>query len=154
MKRKLAPLTDGHCLKSGLPRTTALFTALLLCFFMTSAGCGEVGDAEEALPIDETSQASRPADPLPEGLRRALAQARLGEELEERYELVPEALESTALAQVLSSDKVTASDGFGNDLFGYSVSISGTTALVGSPYDDDRGSSSGSAYIFYRSGRR
>ena len=44
--------------------------------------------------------------------------------------------------QIVASD-VAASDGFGN-----SVSISGDYAIVGTPYDDDGGSASGSAYIF------
>ena len=48
--------------------------------------------------------------------------------------------------------KLTAPDGMDEDLFGYSVSISGDYAIVGSHYDDDNGSESGSAYIFYRSG--
>ena len=46
--------------------------------------------------------------------------------------------------------KLLASDGTSSDYFGYSVSISsdGTTAIVGARYDDDNGSSSGSAYIY------
>ena len=48
--------------------------------------------------------------------------------------------------QIVASD-VAASDGFGN-----SVSISGDYAIVGTPYDDDGGSASGSAYIFKRDG--
>jgi len=48
--------------------------------------------------------------------------------------------------------KLTASDGMDEDMFGYSVSISGDYALVGAYYDDDNGSESGSAYIFHRSG--
>ncbi|MEA5510515.1 PEP-CTERM sorting domain-containing protein [Crocosphaera sp. UHCC 0190] len=44
--------------------------------------------------------------------------------------------------------KLTAPDGAGSDFFGSSVSLSGNTALVGSSYDDDNGSSSGSAYLF------
>jgi len=44
--------------------------------------------------------------------------------------------------------KLTASDGATNDNFGYSVAISGNYAIVGARYDDDNGSSSGSAYIF------
>jgi hypothetical protein len=46
--------------------------------------------------------------------------------------------------------KLLASDGASSDYFGYSVSISsdGTTAIVGARYDDDNGSSSGSAYIY------
>jgi len=44
--------------------------------------------------------------------------------------------------------KLTASDAAGDDEFGFSVAISDTTALVGAPYDDDGGSSTGSAYLF------
>jgi len=44
--------------------------------------------------------------------------------------------------------KLTASDGAPWDEFSYSVSLSGDTALVGAPYDDDRGTDSGSAYLF------
>ena len=43
--------------------------------------------------------------------------------------------------------KVTAFDGAEQDFFGYSVSVSGTAAIVGAPYDDDLGDSSGSAYV-------
>jgi len=48
------------------------------------------------------------------------------------------------------SAELTASDGAAEDQFGYSVSISGGYAIVGAPYDDDNGTDSGSAYIFYR----
>ncbi len=46
--------------------------------------------------------------------------------------------------------KLTASDAASNDFFSLSVSISadGGTVVVGSPLDDDAGSSSGSAYVF------
>ncbi|MFC2035441.1 hypothetical protein ACFLUJ_04870 [Chloroflexota bacterium] len=46
--------------------------------------------------------------------------------------------------------KLTASDGAARDGFGYSVSISGNTLVVGSFNDDDNGLSSGSAYVFIR----
>ena len=48
--------------------------------------------------------------------------------------------------------KLTASDKADGDHFGYSVAVGGGTALVGARYDDDLGSSSGSAYVFVRSG--
>lgn len=48
--------------------------------------------------------------------------------------------------------KLTASDGAAGDEFGYFVSISGDYAVVGAYGDDDNGSASGSAYVFYRSG--
>ncbi len=47
-------------------------------------------------------------------------------------------------------DKLTASDGAIGDAFG-SVSISGDYAIVGARSDDDKGTQSGSAYIFERS---
>jgi len=44
--------------------------------------------------------------------------------------------------------KLLASDGAAGDGFGYSVAVSGNLAVIGSPFDDDRGSESGSAYVF------
>jgi len=48
--------------------------------------------------------------------------------------------------------KLSASDGAAGDNFGNSVSISGDTAIVGARGNDDAGGSSGSAYVFVRSG--
>jgi hypothetical protein len=44
--------------------------------------------------------------------------------------------------------KLLASDGAAGDWFGFSVSISGDTAVIGAALDDDNGSDSGSAYVF------
>ncbi len=44
--------------------------------------------------------------------------------------------------------RLTASDAAAFDDFGDSVAISGNTALVGAAFDDDAGTSSGSAYLF------
>ncbi len=44
--------------------------------------------------------------------------------------------------------KLLASDGAPDDFFGYSVSVSGDTAVVGAYDDDDHGDGSGSAYVF------
>ena len=46
--------------------------------------------------------------------------------------------------------KLLASDAATRDLFGYSVAVSGDTALVGAVGDDDKGGNSGSAYVFQR----
>ena len=46
--------------------------------------------------------------------------------------------------------KLTAGDGAANDYFGNSVSIDGDTMVVGAYADDDKGSKSGSAYVFTR----
>ena len=48
--------------------------------------------------------------------------------------------------------KLLASDGTAGDEFGYSVSLSGDTALIGAQYDDDNGQNSGSVYVFDRTG--
>jgi len=48
--------------------------------------------------------------------------------------------------------KLIATDGASNDEFGYSVALSGDTALIGAEGDDDNGSFTGSAYIFVHSG--
>ena len=48
--------------------------------------------------------------------------------------------------------KLTADDGAAGDLFGVSVSTSGDTAVIGAHEDDDDGTSSGSAYVFTRTG--
>jgi len=46
--------------------------------------------------------------------------------------------------------KLTASDGESSDLLGYSVAISGDTAIVGAHGSDDRGAWTGAAYVFER----
>ncbi len=43
-----------------------------------------------------------------------------------------------------------ASDGARDDLFGYSVAVSGDTVAVGARFDNDNGRDSGSAYVFER----
>ncbi len=47
--------------------------------------------------------------------------------------------------------KLTAADGAAFDRFGISVAVSGDTAVIGAPLDDDAGDASGSAYVFTRS---
>ncbi len=48
--------------------------------------------------------------------------------------------------------KLLASDGAAEDQFAQAVSVSGETAVIGSPYDDDFGRWSGSAYVFQKNG--
>jgi len=54
----------------------------------------------------------------------------------------------------LEEEKLTASDGASVDYFGVSVSISGYAIVIGAYYDDDKGSSSGSAYVFRHNANR
>ena len=46
--------------------------------------------------------------------------------------------------------KITAPDGAADDLFGFSMALSGDTLAIGAFWDDDQGHESGSAYIFER----
>ena len=48
--------------------------------------------------------------------------------------------------------KILASDAEADDNFGNSVAISGDTVIVGAPFEDTGGTSTGAAYIFTRSG--
>lgn len=48
----------------------------------------------------------------------------------------------------VEQSKLLASDGAHDDNFGYDVSISGNTIIIGAGGNDDNGSNSGSAYIF------
>jgi hypothetical protein len=52
----------------------------------------------------------------------------------------------------VEQQKLTASDGDAEDRFGHYVSISGDLAIVGADYDEEKGTNSGSAYIFKRDG--
>ena len=58
---------------------------------------------------------------------------------------------SSASAQtpvLLELQKLLASDGAAGDTLGFSVGVSGDVAVVGAPFDDDAGGSSGSAYVY------
>jgi hypothetical protein len=48
--------------------------------------------------------------------------------------------------------KLVADDASQGDRFGHDVALDGDTAIIGAPYDDDSGSTSGSAYLFTRTG--
>jgi len=48
--------------------------------------------------------------------------------------------------------QLAPADAAANDEFGTSVAVSGDTAVVGAPHNDDQGNESGSAYVFARSG--
>ena len=48
----------------------------------------------------------------------------------------------------VQTDKLLADDGQPGDYFGYSVALSGSTALIGAYLNDDNGSNAGAAYVF------
>ncbi|MEZ4315097.1 MAG: FG-GAP repeat protein [Polyangiaceae bacterium] len=48
--------------------------------------------------------------------------------------------------------KLVASNGAAEDWFGLSVDVSGSTAVVGAPLDDELGNAAGAAYVFDRAG--
>ncbi len=51
-------------------------------------------------------------------------------------------------ASWVQEQKLLASDGATDDLFGLSVAVSGDVAVAGARFDDDNGGNSGSAYVF------
>jgi uncharacterized repeat protein (TIGR01451 family) len=53
-------------------------------------------------------------------------------------------------ASLIEIEKLIPSDGADRDEFGCAVSISGDTIVVGANLDDDKGTDSGSAYVFSR----
>jgi hypothetical protein len=72
--------------------------------------------------------------------------------------LLPVSVVMTALAMPARADHFQAqevsmlipADGAAEDAFGRAVAIDGSTAVVGAPFDDDRGLNSGSVYLFQR----
>src|SRR4051794_30671794 len=60
---------------------------------------------------------------------------------------------AAALSQLPSAQqaKLLASDGTDFDTLGSSVALSGDTAVVGAPRNDERGTDAGAAYVFARS---
>jgi len=60
-------------------------------------------------------------------------------------------LVSTLAAPLLTSEtQLTASDAAANDQFGWSVSVSGDTVVIGALGEDSAGDASGSAYVYVR----
>jgi len=53
---------------------------------------------------------------------------------------------------IVEMDKLTASGGAAEDVFGLSVAVSGDTIVIGASRDDDNGLESGSVYVFTRTG--
>lgn len=60
---------------------------------------------------------------------------------------------AAAARSLINDQKLTASDGTGIDFFGISVAVSGSTLVVGAPFDSiGTSSNQGSAYVFERHG--
>ena len=59
-------------------------------------------------------------------------------------------------ATPIEEAKFLAADGAAGDQFGYSVALSGDTAVIGARFDsdDDNGLESGSAYVLIRTGQK
>ena len=57
-----------------------------------------------------------------------------------------------AAALAADEERLSPADATGGDIFGYSVAISGSYAIVGAPRKDAAGPDSGAAYVFQRTG--
>ncbi len=106
----------------------------------TSADCQPNGVPDECDFADGTSQ-----DCQPNGVPDECDIAD-GTSEDENANGVPDECEFDCLTSELA--ELLPVDGAAGDLFGASVGVSGPTAVVGSPWDDDHGERSGSAYVF------
>jgi hypothetical protein len=59
---------------------------------------------------------------------------------------------ATGIGCLVEEAKITPSGGGPSEHFGFTVSLSGDTALVGAWGDDDKGANAGAAYVFVKSG--
>ncbi len=64
------------------------------------------------------------------------------------FALVPAGSAWCADVAWVETERLTASDGAASDYFGGFACMSGDVALIGAPFDDDNGASSGSAYVY------
>ncbi|TKD10431.1 hypothetical protein E8A74_08270 [Polyangium fumosum] len=65
--------------------------------------------------------------------------------------VAPEPVARTAAALVVTeTSELVAPDGDPSDFFGYSVALSGDTAILGAPDEDTKGTDAGAAYVFVR----
>ena len=66
--------------------------------------------------------------------------------------IVPALVSLACLATLTSAQtnedlKLLASDGDADDRFGFSIAVSGNTAVIGAAWNDEDGDASGSAYV-------
>jgi hypothetical protein len=118
---------------------TAVFilTAGTFCPIFSQEDAGETLQGDKA--VNELKQTGH-YDSLVEAVKQA--REKQNEEIE--------TLDEFAVGQTV---KLTASNSAAEDRFGFSVAISGETAVIGAPNDDIEGKSNqGSAYVFVRSG--
>ena len=106
---------------------------------VNASGAGPASDTVSATPI--------PPPAKPTGLSAAPGNARAllrwddpGDSSITKYQLW----------QIAESAKLVDSDGGQDDEFGNAIAVDGDTAVIGAPRDDDKGSGSGSAFVFTR----
>ena len=78
----------------------------------------------------------------------ALATATASAADEQASGALDQALEEAPL--ILNEQRISSAGIAGGDFFGWSIAVSGDTALVGAWLDDDRGRDAGAAHVFVR----
>lgn len=81
----------------------------------------------------------------------ALATATASAADEQASSAPAQALEEAPL--ILNEQRISSAGIAGGDFFGWSIAVSGDTALVGAWLDDDRGRDAGAAHVFVRQGQ-
>jgi hypothetical protein len=141
-------------------RSSVLFAVLSSSLLSLSAGSAIAGNTNDlragAVAINKFG-ALPDAAAIPEGLRaelyrslaREISNTRMQFNQRSRGELPAVVLPTRTNALTLTEQKVTASDGQANDLFGFRVLISGDTAFISAPAPIYR---PGAVYVFKNNG--
>ncbi len=106
-----------------------------------------VNDADDAFPLDDAEQSDNDED----GIGDNADPDDDNDGVNDADDPFPFDPDNCSFVNAIES-KLTADDGAQDDYFGFSVSVSGNYAIAGAFYDDDKGSDSGSAYVFKRDG--
>ncbi|HEY0100054.1 MAG TPA: lamin tail domain-containing protein [Pyrinomonadaceae bacterium] len=127
--------------------------ACLFFFYATSTPLRRVIAHEERRAAERRQSLPQAQSDVPADLRAAIEKMRADEGREVR----PQANDAGAqypltVDPFMQQQRLHASDAATGDDFGYSIAISGDTAIIGAPLDDNSGGvDAGSAYIFTRS---
>ncbi|HEX8474328.1 MAG TPA: hypothetical protein VF666_09875, partial [Pyrinomonadaceae bacterium] len=137
-------------------RSALAFVCALAClffFYATSTPLRRVVAQEERRVAERRRPAQSGPDDVPAGLRAAIEKTRADEGRGARLEADDASAQySSAIDPFVQQQRLQASDAAAGDIFGFTVSVDGETAIVGAYLDNNSGGSdAGSAYVFVRS---
>ena len=151
------------CRRRGAPFALVLGLLLVLAVAMPPTASGQIGPrATDPWIVRAKLVASDPNPPVPPGTARNLgysvgisgttviAGAPYDDERAQDAGAAYVFIVNATTGQWAQQAKLLASDAQATDQIGVSVAVSGDTAIVGAPFDDDRATDAGGAYVFVR----